>query len=96
MPSRPPPPSLIWSNLTGFVFVATQPWTENILHANTLRPTLSRDIWPWDQHHRDFQLYHKPPPFFSQPAVATQLPGRSGWATFQATNEDPHQHIRLR
>eukprot|EP00066_Takifugu_rubripes_P026113 XP_011615379.1 PREDICTED: uncharacterized protein FLJ43738-like [Takifugu rubripes] len=52
-----------------------EPWTENILHANLLKPTLSRDIWPWDQHHLDFQRYQKPPPFFSQPVAAPHLSG---------------------
>lgn len=83
--------SVICSNLNVFLSVPTQPWTENILHANILKPTLPRDIWPSDQHHLDFQLYRKPPPFFSQPVAATHLSGRLGWATV----EDPHQHIRL-
>ncbi|XP_054572876.1 uncharacterized protein CFAP92 isoform X3 [Eptesicus fuscus] len=52
----------------------TEEWRENALFANVMRPVLDRDRWSWDQRHRDFDLYKKPPPFLKLPAFPTRNP----------------------
>ncbi|XP_036416048.1 uncharacterized protein FLJ43738 [Colossoma macropomum] len=55
-----------------------KPWRENILHRNKLSPTLNRSRWPWSQHHKDFELYIKPPAVLSpEPPISIHLAGAS-------------------
>ncbi|KAL7842997.1 hypothetical protein AOLI_G00245090 [Acnodon oligacanthus] len=55
-----------------------KPWRENILHRNKLSPALTRSRWPWSQHHKDFELYIKPPAVFSpEPPISIHLAGES-------------------
>ncbi|KAM4582606.1 uncharacterized protein FLJ43738 [Fundulus diaphanus] len=42
-----------------------KPWRENILQANLLSCHPCRDRWAWSQRSEDFELYRKPPTFFS-------------------------------
>ncbi|XP_036007389.1 uncharacterized protein FLJ43738 isoform X2 [Fundulus heteroclitus] len=44
-----------------------KPWRENILHANLLSCNPCRERWTWSQRSEDFELYRKPPTFFSIP-----------------------------
>nr|KAF6456651.1 hypothetical protein HJG63_007219 [Rousettus aegyptiacus] len=52
---------------TGTTTEQTEEWRENALFTNVLEPVLDRERWSWDQRHRDFDLYKKPPPFLELP-----------------------------
>ncbi|XP_010732956.2 uncharacterized protein cfap92 isoform X1 [Larimichthys crocea] len=54
-----------------------KPWRENILHANILTPSLSRDIWASSRRHEDFERYRKPPNFFNSPPLTIHLTGEA-------------------
>ncbi|XP_006023950.2 uncharacterized protein KIAA1257 homolog isoform X2 [Alligator sinensis] len=43
---------------------------ENKLFANFLEPVVNRDTWSWDKRHLDFDLYKKPPDYFTVSAPA--------------------------
>ncbi|XP_062522787.1 uncharacterized protein LOC134197472 isoform X2 [Corticium candelabrum] len=42
----------------------TEPWEENILHANKLKPTVDRMRFSWPQRRQDMELWRKPPGLF--------------------------------
>ncbi|XP_065829256.1 uncharacterized protein [Oscarella lobularis] len=44
-----------------------QPWEENLLHMNKLKPTVERMRFSWPQRREDMDLLTKPMPFFGQP-----------------------------
>ncbi|XP_065909362.1 uncharacterized protein [Dysidea avara] len=53
-----------------------QPFEDNTLHANKLRPTVDREQFSWERRHNDFELYRKPPADFgSSPPVTIHLAG---------------------
>ncbi|KAK0154580.1 hypothetical protein N1851_003176 [Merluccius polli] len=93
---------------TSRLTVNPRPWRENILHANTLMPPLTRDRWPWDRHLLDFQLYTTPPPFFGPPPpprvsihlASTPLPageyGRWPSKVLPSRGSPPDDHSQLR
>ncbi|ESO89848.1 hypothetical protein LOTGIDRAFT_124357 [Lottia gigantea] len=43
----------------------SQPWIENILHANELKAPLNRGRYPWDYRGYDLNLYRRPLPYFN-------------------------------
>ncbi|KAJ0023931.1 hypothetical protein NQD34_003830 [Periophthalmus magnuspinnatus] len=55
-----------------------EPWRENILHGNILKPPLSRGPWSWTRRSQDFQLYRKAAPFFNTWPLSVQVDGESG------------------
>lgn len=65
--------------ITILIFVLhIQPWKENILHENILKPVLNRATWPWSKRHKDFELYRKPPVVLGPvPPITIHLAGKS-------------------
>ncbi|XP_053325533.1 uncharacterized protein CFAP92 [Spea bombifrons] len=70
-------------------------WKENILHANTLQPTLTRDRWSWGRRRGDFDLYGKYQDAFSFLASgAVHLAGETPEGE-RLASEDEHPKMKF-
>ena len=54
-----------------FTFDFFQPWKENTLHANVLKPTLERERYQWSKRKTDMDLWRRPHPIFGKDEPST-------------------------
>ena len=54
-----------------FLTFILQPWRENVLHNNKIRPTVDWLTFNWEDRHLDFDVLKKPPTYFGKPAPVT-------------------------